>query len=308
VKKLTNIVFTRNRPLQFEGYLRSFYGFLPREITQTIVIYKKDLFDEQYQGIFRQYPDMKIITETDFHKEFCEVVNSVDTPFINFGTDDVVYYDGVDLDVIERAFETYADDIFGFSLRISPETLLQQDNYQSCGDIYSVNWKQAHSANAKYPFELNSTIYKTSLIKTILSSVSRKHPLLAKFLKKDSFTTILLGKLISTKHLLIAIHSFKNPNDLESNCHRYCKRCKNKLPENLYFQKLCASAIQINTVNPAVKNQIIPQQGLDIYSLNKKFSQGYRLDVDYLIKNKPRQTHADKNDILGFMFRLLTRN
>ena len=68
------------------------------------------------------------------------------------------------------------------------------------------------------------------------------------------------------------------------------------MPERLYFQKLCASAIQINTVNPAVKNQITPLQGLDIHSLNKKFIQGYRLDIDYLIKNKPQQTHTSKND------------
>ena len=30
-KKVSNIVFTRNRPLQLEGYLRSLYRFFPSE-------------------------------------------------------------------------------------------------------------------------------------------------------------------------------------------------------------------------------------------------------------------------------------
>lgn len=298
MKQLTNIVFTRNRPLQLEAYLRSFYMFIPKEITNTVILYKKDMFDEQYKQLFDEYPDAEIIQEKDFYSDFCGLIKKNGTEYISFGTDDVVYYDGVEWSFILQTFEAYANDIFGFSLRFSPETLSKEDKYDllqaETGNLYRINWKKAHSANAKYPFELNSTIYKTSLIKQIVDNVSKRHPFLAKIFRAKTGITGILDKFISMKHILIAIHSFKNPNDLESNCHRYCKRNKSKLPDNIYFKTLCASAIQINTVNPVIKNQINPQQGFDIYSLNKKYIEGYRLDIDWLKNSKLASTHLNE--------------
>src|SRR4030043_176350 len=45
-KLISNIVFTKNRPLQLDAYLQSLYKHLTAEILQTYVLYKQELFDE----------------------------------------------------------------------------------------------------------------------------------------------------------------------------------------------------------------------------------------------------------------------
>ncbi len=49
LKSISNIVFTKNRPLQLDAYLTSLYRHAPEELIQTYVIYKVELFDEQYR-------------------------------------------------------------------------------------------------------------------------------------------------------------------------------------------------------------------------------------------------------------------
>jgi hypothetical protein len=110
--KLTNIVFTRNRPLQLEGYLESFYRFMPVESTQTYILYKPDLFDEQYAEVFRRFGHCRVVREKDFNSDFLGILEQVETEYINFGTDDVVYFDSVEFDVIEAVFEEFSKEIF----------------------------------------------------------------------------------------------------------------------------------------------------------------------------------------------------
>jgi hypothetical protein len=298
MKKLTNIIFTRNRPLQFEACLRSFNAFVPSEITDTIVLYKKEMFDEQYEQLFKENPYLTVIREENFHSDFCNLINRISTEYINFCTDDVVHYDGVEWDLIDQTFESHADDIFGFSLRLCPELISgQDDKYNTLKfkdhTFYQINWKKAQGSKGNHPFILNATIYKTTLIKQIIRKVSKRYPSLAKIFPQNSGISVIIGKFIPMKHFLVAIHSFKNPNELESNCHKYCKRHKRALPYNTYFKTQCAVAIQVNTVQPLVRKQIVLQD-YDIYGLNKKYIEGYRVDIEWLQKNRPTLTHVDE--------------
>ena len=59
---------------------------------------------------------------TDFG-DFVSLMEKIDSKYILFGTDDVVYYDSVSFAVIDAAFEKFPHDIFGFSLRLSPQGL-----------------------------------------------------------------------------------------------------------------------------------------------------------------------------------------
>ena len=54
---ITNIVFTKNRPLQLEAYLESLYRYFPAERIQTHIIYKPELFSEEYESLFKKYPN-----------------------------------------------------------------------------------------------------------------------------------------------------------------------------------------------------------------------------------------------------------
>jgi len=289
---ITSIVFTKNRPLQLDGYLESLYRHMPRQLIRTYIIYKEDLFDEQYLDVFKRFDKCVVIREKDFHKNFVNLIGRIDTEYMLFGTDDVIYYDSVSFDIIDRIFERFSDDIFGFTFRLCPENLNPEGDkfspLQVDGDtIYRVNWKNAKNRHAKYPFELNSTIYRTSLVKKILKPVSKAYPLLQKIFAKDSLIGF-VGRTISMKHFLISISTFRDPNTLEGYCHKWCTSHKSRLPSYLFFQKLCAGAIQVNIVNTSVGN---PTDGTDkhtVEALNEKYKQGYRLDIKAIEGNKPR--------------------
>ena len=296
--KLTNIVFTRNRPLQLEGYLESFYRFMPSEGVQTYILYKPDLFGEQYLQVFRKFSHCRVIEEKDFNSDFLSILEQVETGYINFGTDDVVYFDSVDLNVIKSVFEEFPNETFGFSLRMSPESISERgiSSYKiNRQDMYSVNWKKTEDKTARYPFELNGTIYRTELVREIILHVSKDKEVLKKIFTKDSMQVRILRKVFSMKNFLTLLETFHNPNNLEGHCYRWVKTHKRKYPGKIFFQKLCSSAIQVNIVNTVVDNPTNGSQEQAVEILNEKYKQGYRFDIDYLIKNKPRQTHVGKD-------------
>ena len=120
---ISNIVFTKNRPLQLDAYLESLYKYFPAELIKTYVLYKEELFSDEYNQLFQKYDKCVVIRESDFYTDFMNVLNQVDTKYILFGIDDVVFYDSVDMDLIDRTFDEQGDDIYGFTLRFSPESL-----------------------------------------------------------------------------------------------------------------------------------------------------------------------------------------
>jgi hypothetical protein len=295
--KLTNIVFTRNRPLQLEGYLESFYRFMLSESVQTYILYKPDLFGEQYEEVFQKFDNCRVIREKDFNHDFLDILAQVATEYINFGTDDVVYFDSVALDIVEKTFKEFSKEIFGFSLRMNPQGISERliCTHEINGqEVYSVNWKKAKDRTARYPFELNGTIYRTVLARKIISHVSHDKEVLKKIFEKDSLRVAILSKIFSMKNFLVLLEAFRNPNSLEGHCYRSIKMHKSKYPKKLFFQKLFCSAIQVNIVNTAVNNPIDGSHEHTVEALNEKFKEGHRLDIDYLIKNKPQQTHVGK--------------
>ena len=60
-KQISNIIFIKNRPLQLEGYLANLYRHFPTELIQTYILYKPQLFDQQYQQLFAELlPEPKL--------------------------------------------------------------------------------------------------------------------------------------------------------------------------------------------------------------------------------------------------------
>ena len=296
-KKISNIVFTKNRPLQLEGYLESLYKHLSCELIQTYILYKPELFDTEYRQVFSRYPDCIVVRENVFNNDLFDILSQIKTEFILFGVDDVVYFDSVNFDVIEETFQKYAADIFGFSLRLSRQNIGKNNEPISevnvAGQIlYRINWPQGRTPNTRYPFELCATIYCTELIGEVLRGSRNGNRLLERIFAPDSPVTGVVGRLFSRHSVLKRFGYFYNPNSLESwNC-RWCQRNAAKLPGWLYFQKNCASAIQVNMVNISTKNNWDDSEKYTIESLNEKYKQGYRLDTDYITKNKPTATHC----------------
>jgi hypothetical protein len=132
-KMITNIVFTRDRPLQLEAHLTSLYRCLPKEIIQTYIVYKPDLFNEQYTELFRRFCGCIVIREHDFHDDFIGLIGQLDTKYVLFGTDDVVYFDSMDFGVINEVFDRFGKEIFGFSLRLDIANLRQERSHLQHG-------------------------------------------------------------------------------------------------------------------------------------------------------------------------------
>ena len=296
-KMISNVVFTMNRPLQLEAYLETLYRHMPQELIQTYIIYKVDLFDEQYSELFKRFTHCKVVREKNFYSDFLSLFEQIDTKYILFGTDDVAYFDSVNLDIIDETFDRFPQDIFGFSLRLSPQNLSGQGDsiteIKVAGErVYRLNWKDRQDRIAKYPFELNSTIYRMDLVRDIVAHVARQRLLLKKFFARESILVKSLSRIMSMKHFLISINTFHDPNTLEGYCYRWCKSHKSKVPDYLYFQKLCASAIQINRVNTSVDNLIDGSGEHTVEALNEKYRQGYRFDIEAIERNRPEETHV----------------
>lgn len=289
---ISNIVFTKNRPLQLDAYLRSLRRFFPRGISQTYILYKAELFESEYEQLFDKYPDCAVVREVDFHSDFLEVLNRVDTKYILFGVDDVVFFDSVDFSVINETFCECAGDIFGFTLRFGPESVKdgndEMERITVAGQkIYRLNWQNGWMAHTRYPFELCSTIYKSDLVRKIINGTMNSRTLVRELFSPKSILIKALGKVTSTRKILKSFGFFFSPNTLESwNC-RWCKSHGDQLPAFTYFQKLCASAIQINMVNTSTKGFFAGADECTVERLNAKYKEGYKLDIDFVVGKKP---------------------
>ena len=294
---ISNIVFTKNRPLQLHAYLESFYRYFPSGLIQTYIIYKEELFGGQYETLFRQFADCIVIKEEDFHSDFLKLLDRINTKYILFGVDDVVYFDSVDFEVIDGTFDEFPNDIFGFSLRFGKKIISDSNDPVSetvvAGqNIYSINWKQGRTPNTRYPFELCATIYPTNLVKKVVNNTQNSNPLVRKLFSPSSSLIRMLRKVKSPRSILSSFGYFYCPNMLESWVCRWCQYHNEKLPSFLYLQRLCASAIQVNMVNTSTNNETNGSIEHTVEALNEKYRKGYRLDIDFVARNKPTATHC----------------
>jgi len=298
MKTISNIVFTRNRPLQLEGYLESLYRHLPAEKIQTYILYKVDRFVQEYEQLFQRYPGCRVIEEQDFFTDLLDLLSRVDTKFILFGVDDVVYFDSVRTETIEAVLERNPEEAFGFSLRLGKEMVEEggdfvEDISISSGEkVYRLRWPAGKTPTTRYPFELCATVYRADLVRQIVDNVVSASKMARKVFGPGSALMRGVGRIIKTRRLLKSLGFFYNPNTLESwNC-RWCQHHSEQLPQYLYFQKHCASAIQVNMVNTSTKNLFDGGDEYTIETLAEKYRQGYRLDIDFVSQNKPAETHC----------------
>lgn len=290
---ISNIVFTKNRPLQLDAYLTSLHRFFPLDISKIYVLYKVELFEKEYEKLFNKYPDCIVVKEKDFQSDFIEILNRIDTEYLLFGIDDVVFFDSVDFSVIDRTFHEQADNIFGFTMRFSPESLNESgdviENIEvSNQKVCRLNWQTGQNSHTRYPFELCSTVYRTDLVRKIIQGTMNNSALVKKLFRPKSTLIKTLSKVFSTRKILKSFGFFFSPNTLESwNC-RWCKNHSMQLPQYTYFQKLCASAIQVNMVNTSTKESFDGANEYTVERLNSKYKEGFRLDIDFVVENKPK--------------------
>lgn len=295
---ITNIIFTKDRPLQLHAYLKSLFDHFPAAAMRLIIIYKENLFDDEYQQVFAEFPNCEVKRERDFFDDTWAAINEADTPYLMFGIDDVVFFDTVDLDRIYRCFESYPDEIFGFSLRLRSPSNAAGSPYQihTVGGetLYSVDWTRGDTDAAKYPFELCATLYPTDLVRRLLFERTSSRGWARAWLHPSSRLIRAYSRIKSPRSLLKTLGFFYNPNTLESwNC-RWCRNHPERFPNRLFFEKPCAAALQVNLVNTATPNEISSEQLFDVHELNRLFRDGYRLNIESVRNDPPTSTHGGR--------------
>jgi len=294
-KRITNIVFTKNRPLQLEGYLQSLYRYLPAELIQTVIIYKSGLFDTEYKAVFDKFSHVWAVKEDDFHSDVMNSVAQTETEYILFGIDDVVFFDNVDFGIIDKTFNKAGKEIFGFTFRFGPDSGELSEDELICEQIdaqkvYRIDWTKGKSKHSRYPFELCCTLYRTEIVRQILTELVSSNSISKRFLKPNSGLIKGLWKTGLSRSILKRFGYFFSPNTFESWPCRWCQKNSYRVAHFTYFQKLCASAIQVNMVNTSTINTFDGTFNESVETLNEKYREGYRLDIDYLRRNKPSTT------------------
>jgi hypothetical protein len=299
-KQIANIVFTKNRPLQLHGYLESLRRFLPAEAIQTSILYKPELFEAEYKACFASFTDCQVIREENFHHDFMRLIEGIKTEYILFGIDDLAYFDVVEWNTIEQAFAYFGDRLFGFSLRLDkcqmPEDVAANNvkpNNIDGQTICAVDWTKGQTRNTRYPFELCATIYRTKDIRRLFVATIIQNHFANRFLSPGSTLASVYGKLFKVRKLYKRLGFFYNPNTLESWCCRYVQNHPEKFGSLLAYQKICASAIQVNIVNTSTVNDWDDSMDLAVEKLAEKYRQGWRLDIDWLSQHRPHETHLD---------------
>ena len=296
---ISNIVFTKNRPLQLEAYMESLYKFFPSKLIQTYIIYKVELFSREYDLLFKKFRNCIVIEEMDFHNDFMQILDQVRSKYILFGIDDVVFFERVSFEVIDKTFAEHSEDIFGFTLRFSPESLKDSGDiiteYTVAGEpVYRLNWKNGQTPHTRYPFELCCTFYTTDFVKKIIYGSMINNPVVKHIFTPSSFLMRIFEKVGWKRSMLKRFGFFFSPNTLESWPCRWCRNNSAKLPNYTYFQKLCASAIQVNMVNTSTKNTYDGTDEHTVEALNVKYKNNYRLDIDFVAEKRPTEPGCGK--------------
>jgi hypothetical protein len=298
--KITNIVFTMNRPLQLHAYLKSLYeAFGDASLFKTVIIYKPELFKEEYERVFSEFKGCQVVCENVFHRDFMNVMQSCQTPYTLFGIDDVVYWNPIDWPKAEKTLETFKNDIMGYTFRFGSDYLKSLDQaYEKVAsggsNALRLDWTKATNKHAAYPFELCCTIYRTELVKKIFAGTMNMNPAARALFSPGSACGDFLSGVFSKRSIFKKFGYFFSPNTLESWPCRWCKNNADKLPKYTYFSELCATPVQVNMVNTCTKNTWDGTEDQSVEALNQKFIEGYRFDIDFLRTNKPASLSCGK--------------
>ncbi len=180
------IVFSKDRPLQLEGYLASLLHCSGLPQTAVTVVY---VDDPAYGPLLTQYPRMDWTPEAaradgGFHATLARVIFALpaDEPVL-FGCDDVVYFNPFDPDRIEAYLRQHPE-CAGLTLRYGGNSdfrgakLVPPGTPPGAVVTWDANGADRSKAEAKvhrgffaYPFEVMGSVYRAGLVQRMFGVV-----------------------------------------------------------------------------------------------------------------------------------------
>lgn len=176
------MIFSKNRPLQLHGLIKSLLHYSNVDRNKINVLYK---YDDQYlQGlkeIIDLYPTINFIKEFDFNNQVKQYLNN-NEKYCAFFVDDIIVKDNINFNTPCQILESNPN-IMTFSLRLGTHLdfcyALNSNQLVPNGiidsQIFIWNWKNSqHDWN--YPLSLDGHIFRKSDIESWSSHLSFKNP------------------------------------------------------------------------------------------------------------------------------------
>ncbi len=293
---IITIIFSKNRPLQLDLLLNSFYlNCMQPNSTDIYIIYT---YDDQYENSYNQLiheqkekerNNIEFIYEKDFKSFKSSFVYEIKNyQYIMFLVDDNIFTNKFDLSQIKSLLE-YNLDAVGFSLRLGKNTKncyplkKEQEIPKAIGHHYIMNFSSLHDLLDKgflpetdflifafdwttsqldfnYPLEVSSSIYRIKDIRELLETLR-----------------------------------YNNPNDLEAQLYGNLHYFYNK-PKLLSYYRSVAFCAPMNKVqNVALNNRSNNMNMFSQESMLTMYENGFRIDpmrFDRFISNGCHQEVA----------------
>ena len=272
-QKADMIVFSYDRPMQLEAFLRSTKK-LVKNLDDIWVIYRTSStrFENAYNKCFNSFNNWKNIKAvkqeengaSEFKKLLIQCLQSTKNKYLMFAVDDIIVKDHIDIsECIAHLKKTNAH---GFYLRLGKnitecytegiQTPMPENKEVDKG-VYEFGFRHG-KGDWGYPYSLDMTIYEK-------------------------------GKLLAA----ICKHNYTNPNWLESALHiNEWFYNPDKTHKGLCYESSKIVNLPLNIVQ---KDVVSRNMGISYNDLLEKFENGLKINVDQLFKINNKAPHIEFN-------------
>ncbi len=263
---VVSILFSKDRPLQLEATLRSFFLCCKDSENTTIrVLYttSTESMESLYNHVAKEYPQVELVRESHFRNNLQALASGSD--FILFMVDDALFVQSFSVSSLCHSLEHHPDAL-GFSLRLGTNIqhcypVDQPQNHpdfeQAEPEVLRYNWPMAKH-DFGYPLEVSSSLYRAHDILPLLEELS-----------------------------------FSDPNTLEAQLAGASCRFIGQRDSILCAPRSLAFCIPVNKVQTVCHNRSGENPRYSIDNLADLYADGYRINVTRHLGFVPTACHQE---------------
>lgn len=252
VNRPTTLVFSKDRPLQLDGTLRSWKRHCrDAESTSALVLYKASTSRmlSLYRRLTQEYPEVDFVRETDFRRDLLQLLRGRSD--VLFLVDDTMFVHDFAMADIVGVLDRNPN-LLGFSLRLGRNTTYcySMSHAQQVpvfepleDDGLRYRWPGAEY-DFGYPLEISSSVYRNRELLPLLEQLD-----------------------------------FKNPNTLEDIMSRSTERFRESHPFLACPERSLAFSIPANKVQQVCDNRAGENAAYSPEALARLFAQGHRIQT-----------------------------
>ncbi len=264
--KILGLIFSKDRAMQLDGTLRSFYMHCKdAAVIDTKVIYKAShpLHKNHYEDLKKYYGNTEFITEQNFKEQVLSLLRQY--TYVLFLVDDNIFLRNFHISHLADILKENTNAI-GFSLRLGENTAYcyTVDSPQNIpafthipDDILKYDWTSAER-DFGYPLEVSSSLYR----------VKELYPLLVQI-------------------------NFSNPNILENQMDANKRIYASARPMLLCNKLSLTFCAPVNKVQDVCENRSGNEHCYSREMLAIKFGEGYRIDIEKYAGFTPNACHQE---------------